>query len=52
MISRRQFTKNTVTLAFMGLGSSLLGCASTPVGKSNAMKINGVRVVDLGFTCV
>ncbi|MBQ4852660.1 hypothetical protein [Pseudoalteromonas sp. MMG012] len=37
MISRRQFTKNTVTLAFMGLGSSLLGCASTPVGNSNAM---------------
>ena len=29
MVSRRQFTKSTVTLAFMGLVNSLLGCAST-----------------------
>lgn len=37
MVSRRQFTKSTVTLAFMGLGSSLLGCASTSANNKNTM---------------
>lgn len=43
MVSRRQFTKNTVTLAFMGLSSSLLGCAISPSSNSNRASTPSVR---------
>ena len=43
MVSRRQFTKNTVTLAFMGLSSSLLGCAISPSSNLNRASTLSVR---------
>ena len=43
MVSRRQFTKNTVTLAFMGLSSSLLGCAISPSSNLNRASTPCVR---------
>jgi hypothetical protein len=47
MISRRQFAKNTVTVAFMGLSSSLLGCS--PSASNNKKKINGATPESLGY---
>ena len=43
MVSRRQFTKNTVRLAFMGLSSSLLGCAINPSANPTRVKTPSVR---------
>lgn len=43
MVSRRQFTKNTVRLAFMGLSSSLLGCAINPPANPTRVKTPSVR---------